>query len=189
MRTGAVVGVVVVVVAVGLLVRTQTSTSPSPSTEPSAAVPEGAHVVSLDDVLDFPGATGWRSVACEEPSCASAWTHDSGLRVHVLVVPVPDPRKLPELASRLQAGVVADGGRVDRIEQAGGVVRMLRPAVVDGVDSVVISYVIPAPDAHALHIVTASTPLSDQVAADERVRDLLAFAAWVRAAPTEHASR
>lgn len=187
MRIAAVVGVVIVVVAAGVLVRTLPETSAAEISP--TAVPTGARVVSLDDVLGFPGATGWRPGSCEEPSCASVWTHDSGLRVQVLVVPVPDPRKLPELAGRLQSGVVAEGGRADRIDQAGGVVRMLRPAVVDGVDSVVISYVIPAPDARALHIVTASAPLADQVATDERVRDLLAFSAWVRAAPPEGASR
>lgn len=182
MRGGAVVGIVVVVVAAGLLVRSL------PSLPATDAVPAGARVVSLDDVLDFPGATGWHAVGCDEPSCAGAWAHDSGLQVQVLVVPVPDPGKLPELAGRLQTSVVADGGRVDRIDQAGGVVRMLRPAPVGGVDGVVISYVIPAPDNHALHIVTATAPLSDQVSADERVRDLLAFAAWVRAAPAAAAS-
>lgn len=141
-------------------------------------------VVRLDDVLDFPGATGWRAGACKDASCAGAWTHESGLAAEVLVVPIPDPRRLPELAGRLQRDVVGAGGRVDPIPQAGGLIRMLRPANVDGVESVIISYVLPAPDQRAVHILTASAALVDQERADERVRDLLAFAAWVRPEPS-----
>jgi hypothetical protein len=183
-RSGAVVGGVVIVGAAVALVWTVPS-----SRRADDAVPAGTRVIVLEDVLDFPGATGWRAGACDDASCASSFTHDSGLRAEVLVVPVPDPAKLPELAGRLQAAVVAEGGRAERIEQGGGVVRMLRPAVVDGVDSVVISYAIPAPDARALHIVTASAPLSQQVTADDRVRDLLSFSAWVRPGPRDAAAR
>jgi hypothetical protein len=176
MRRGAVVGVAVVVVAAGLLGLARPR-SPTPD---SVA---GPRVVTLDDALDFPGATGWRAGMCAEPSCASMWTHDSGVTVQVLVVPVPDPTQISALAGRLQAKVVQEGGRADRIDEAGGVVRMLRPAPIDGGDGVAISYVIPSPDGRALHIVATSAPLAGQVTVDERVRDLLAFAAWVRADP------
>jgi hypothetical protein len=137
-------------------------------------------VVTLDDVLAFPGATGWSVSECADASCSGEWRHASGLVVQVLVVPVPEPARLPDLAQRLQSDVVADGGRVDTLAQGGGVIRMLRPVDVDGVEHVVISYVLVAPDQRALHVVTTSTRLSEQVPADERVRDLLAFAAWVR---------
>gem|GEM_PF-4426489 len=95
-------------------------------------------------------------------------------------MPVSEPHLLPALAARLQQQIRDEGGRAERIVQAGGVIRMLRPANLDGVESVVISYVIPAPDARALHIVNSTVPHAAQVRGDQRVVDLLAFAAWVK---------
>jgi hypothetical protein len=172
MRGGAVVGALLLCAGGAFLIRSlEASPPPSPT------------VVTLGDVLDFPGATGWRPGSCSDPSCAGAWRHDDGVEVQVLVVPVPDPGRLAALAARLQDDVVAHGGRVDTIAQGGGVIRMLRPATLEGVEHVVISYVLTAPAQRSLHIVTATTTLARQVAVDERVRDLLAFAAWVEPPP------
>jgi len=169
MRWGPFLGTTVVGVAAGLLWRA------GPDAPTPAAVPVVGH-----DVLEFPGATGWRAAPCGEASCTSEWLHGEGQRVQVLLVPVSEPHLLPALAARLQQQIRDEGGRAERIVQAGGVIRMLRPANLDGVESVVISYVIPAPDARALHIVNSTVPHAAQVRGDQRVVDLLAFAAWVK---------
>jgi hypothetical protein len=167
---GLVIGVACVVGALGLWLRAPASTSTTP--------PPAQRV--LADVLDFPGATGWRPATCREAACAGAWTHDSGQQVDVVVLPVPDPARLSALADRLQAQVTGAGGRVDRLELAGGVLRMLRPVDDDARPMVLINYIITAPEQRALHVVSSLVPFSDQEQGDARVRDLLAFAAWVR---------
>jgi hypothetical protein len=175
LRTGRIIGGVALFAAVlGLLAETS-SRSPG-KVAPGTELP----VVTLPDLLDFPGATGWLAGPCDEPSCTGEWRHTTGQRVQVLVVPVPDPRRLRDLTARLQDQALAGGGRVDFIDQAGGVLRMLRPGIVGDSPVVVLSYVLPAPDARALHIVTSTVPPESQEPGDARVRDLLAFAAWVR---------
>jgi hypothetical protein len=178
MRMWPFAGAATIIIAVGLLLRDV------PLPDATAPPP-----VMLGELLEFPGATDWRAASCAEASCTGEWVHVGGQRVQVLLVPVPDPTRLTDLATRLQQRVVADGGRADRIDQAGGVLRMLRPAVVDGVESVVFSYVIPAPDRRALHLVNSTVATEAQIAGDERLRDLLAFAAWVQPAGPTTAGR
>ena len=141
-------------------------------------------------VLSFPGATGWT----EEPGCTDVdaadacdgeWTWTAGgerQKVRVLLVPVVDPGQLPLMTARLKERVEQQGGVVGEIEQRdGNVVRMLQPVVraEDDVDLVNISYLLASPDRRLLHVVTSVVTQAQQVEADQRVRDLLAFAAWI----------
>ena len=114
--------------------------------------------------------------------CVGEWHHKSGQRVRVLVVPVPDKSKLVDLAARIQRQVEPEGGKAIAIEQAGQrLVRVVRPVKADdGQDLVVIEYILISPDDNLLHMVTSSAPWEQQAVADGRVRDLLAFAAWVQ---------
>lgn len=152
-----------------------------------------APVVTVLDpqlMLGFPGATGWHEEsACHDvdatDACAGEWTFQSGQKVRVLLVPVVDPERLTLMTQKLKQRVEEQGGVVGELPYQGGkAVRMLQPVVraEDNVDLVNISYVLPAPDRRLLHIVTSLVSHKEQVEADQRIRDLLAFAAWVEPA-------
>ena len=175
-----VVGLVALVAVVVLWQRNVVST-PTPRT-PS--------VHTTTAVLGFPGATDWvaeaecTDVAPTDP-CVGQWRHTSGQIARVLVLPVPDPSKLAQLATRLQDQTRAQGGVADVVDSAGQkVIRLLQPMRdADHADATVVgfTYVLTAPDQHAVHMLTSSAPLAQEQQADQRLRDLLAFGAWLEA--------
>jgi hypothetical protein len=171
-------GALLVVVAAALLWKPTATTDDAPR----------VRVVRATVSLGFPGATGWR----EQPeclgkdtkeSCTGEWLHDSGQRVQIFILPVADEGALARMTANLRATVIPQGGVVDEVDQNGQrVVRFLQP--LPGTDSALISvnYLLAAPDNASMHIVTSVVPITDQVAGDGRLRDLLAFAAWLDAA-------
>ncbi|MDP2344287.1 MAG: hypothetical protein Q8O67_25230 [Deltaproteobacteria bacterium] len=150
------------------------------------AGPAAVAVVEKQLVLSFPGATGWREEpACTDvdatDACAGEWTHEGGQKVRVLLLPLIDAARLGTLTQRLQQQVEAKGGVVGELDLQGNkVVRMLQPVVraEDNVDVVNITYLLPSPDRRLLHLVTSLVLQKEQIEADQRVRDLLAFSAW-----------
>ena len=90
--------------------------------------------------------------------------------------------RVEAFAAKLQQQATAAGGLAEVVDGDKGAIRLLQPMrAADRGDAVVvgITYVVPAPDRRALHLLTSSAPLADQEAGDQRVRDLLAFGAWV----------
>ena len=172
------VGVVALVAAVVLWRRSVVP--PRPPTAPAVEL--------LTTVLGFPGATDWSSetectdVASTDP-CVGQWRHISGQIARVLVLPVPDPTKLAQLATRLQEQTRAQGGVADVVDNNGQqVIRLLQPMRdADHADATLVgfTYVLTAPDQHAVHMLTSSSPLAQEQQADQRLRDLLAFGAWL----------
>lgn len=186
-----------VVVLLGLLAALWQQRAPSAAetTIPVVAgVDPKAPVLKAEPVaLGFPGATDWHAdpactdVAPTDP-CVSQWRHTSGQLARVLLLPVPDPARLPQLAARLQEQTKASGGVAEDITTAGGqqVIRLLQPMRdADHADATLVgfTYVLTAPDHRTLHMVTSSAPLKDEADADRRLQDLLAFGAWVQATP------
>ena len=172
-----VVGLAVAGGGVALLWPTTTTTTPT----------DGPRVVVLDgSVLGFPGASDWVDVPCSDVGpddlCQGQWRHASGQIARVLLLPLPDPSMLATLAERLQAQTRAAGGIAERIEGERPAIRLLQPmrdaanhdAVVVG-----LTYVLTAPDGRSLHLLTSSVPLAEQETGDQRLRDLLAFGAWL----------
>ena len=180
MRLLIALGLLLVAVAAVLLLRGAPSSSSSSSSEPAGQHPDSTR-------LAFPGATGWREeAACTDvdakDACAGEWTGAGGQKVRVLLLPVGDPARLATMTQKLQTNVQAQGGVVGEFATKDGkVVRLLQPVVraEDDVDLVNISYLLVSPDRRLLHIVTSLVTQQEQVDADQRVRDLLAFAAWV----------
>jgi hypothetical protein len=148
---------------------------------------DGPRVVMIDgSVLGFPGATDWRDVPCSDVGpddlCQGQWRHESGQVARVLLLPLPDPSKLDTLAERLQTQTRAAGGIAERIDGERPAIRLLQPmrdATRGDVVIVGLTYVVTAPDGRSLHLLTSSVPLADQEAGDRRLRDLLAFGAWL----------
>lgn len=151
---------------------------------------EPAVIVNLNDTrLSFPGATGWSEDAgctdvAETDPCVGQWRHDAGQRVQILLIPVPDATRLAAFQERFVAQVRAQGGVAEVIDHNGAqVVRALQPMRGDDDALFVgITYALTAPGGTGLHLVTSRAPLADEEAADGRVRDLLAFGAWIDAA-------
>ena len=166
-----------------------------------AGAPPSTTTTTIDgSVLGFPGATGWSENDCAEVAasdvCLGQWRHDSGQVARVLLLPVPDPRKLTSLARRLTEQTTASGGVAEVIDNDNGrVIRMLQPmrdADHDDRALVAITYVITSPDQRSLHLLTSTVPLADEVVADGRMRDLLAFGVWIgddTAGASEHAKQ
>lgn len=193
MKRGASIAVGVVVL-LGLLAALWQQRAPttSPPLPVVAGVDPNAAVLTAEPVaLGFPGATDWRAepsctdVAAADP-CVSQWRHTTGQVARVLLLPVPDPARLPQLAARLQEQTKASGGVAEDITTAGGqqVIRLLQPMRdADHADATLVgfTYVLTAPDHRTLHMVTSSAPLKDEAEADRRLQDLLAFGAWVDA--------
>lgn len=162
---------------------------------PSPTMPgPGPRVVVLDGQrLGFPGATGWRDVPCSDVAadelCQGQWVHDGGQVARVLLLPLPDPSKLESLGERLQQQATAAGGVasvVPGVDGAPGGIRLLQPMRdADRGDALLagITYVVPAPSRQALHLLTSTVPLADQEPGDQRLRDLLAFGAWLDDGP------
>jgi hypothetical protein len=152
----------------------------SPEPPPRVTTIEGS-------ILAFPGATGWTDTACvdvtEGDLCLGQWRHESGQIARVLLLPLPDPSKLNTLSTRLAEQATASGGLAETIESSTGkVIRLLQPMRdADHGDRALlgITYVVTSPDLRSLHLLTSVVPLADEVAADGRVRDLLAFGVWV----------
>ena len=168
-------GLVVAVVAVFFLLR---------SPDEPAPVAAGVHERL---VLTFPGATGWREEdACTNvdatDACAGEWTAEQGQKARVLLLPVVDVARLAAMTAKLKVRVEEQGGVVSELDtHEGKIVRMLQPAKAEGdVDVVNITYLLPSPDRKLLHMLTSVVPQGDQVDADQRLRDLLAFAAFTR---------
>lgn len=189
------IGVVVLLGVLAVLWQQPSSTAVSPPTAPTVAgVDPNAPVLRAEAVtLGFPGATDWHAdpactdVAPTDP-CVSQWRHTTGQLARVLLLPVPDPSRLPQLAARLQEQTKASGGVAEDITTAGGqqVIRLLQPMRdADHADATLVgfTYVLTAPDRRTLHMVTSSAPLKDEADADRRLNDLLAFGAWVNAGP------
>ncbi|HEY1100597.1 MAG TPA: hypothetical protein VGF99_16770, partial [Myxococcota bacterium] len=85
---------------------------------------------------------------------------------------------------RLQDQTRASGGVADVVDGGHGpqVIRLLQPLrAADHADATIVgfTYVLPAPDRKTLHLLTSSAPLADEQPADQRLRDLLAFGAWL----------
>jgi hypothetical protein len=168
-------GIAVAVVAAFLLLR---------------AGPVAVAVVEKQLVLSFPGATGWiEEPACTDvaptDACAGEWTfgggREQGQKVRVLLLPIVDAARLGTLTQRLKSKVEEQGGVVSELEtREGKIVRMLQPGVraEDNVDVVNITYLLPSPDRRILHMVTSLVTTQGQIEGDQRVRDLLAFAAF-----------
>ncbi len=159
----------------------QRSVVPAPALSPT--------IVQHDNsVLGFPGATDWvaeascTDVAPTDP-CVGQWRHSSGQIARVLVLPVPDEGRLAQLGSRLQEQTQAHGGVAEVVTDNGQqVIRLLQPMRdVDHADASLVgfTYVLTAPDRKAVHMLTSSAPTADQQQADQRLRDLLAFGAWL----------
>lgn len=148
-------------------------------------------VVESHVALAFPGATGWKEESgCSDTAdtdlCGGEWTHENGQKARVLLVPLIDPSRLASFTKRLRQQTEERGGVVQELDAAQTkVVRLLQPVVraEDNVRLVNITYVIPGPDHRFLHLLTSLVTEDDQVGADGRLRDLLAFAVW--AAPGE----
>jgi len=147
-----------------------------------------APITTIDgSVLAFPGATGWTDMACADVSdsdvCLGQWRHDGGQIARVLLLPLPDPSKLATLSTRLAEQATASGGVAETVESGTGkVIRLLQPMRdADHGDRalVAITYVVTSPDQRSLHLLTSTVPLADEVVADGRVRDLLAFGVWL----------
>lgn len=159
----------------------RTTVVPAPASLPAVVTHDGS-------VLGFPGATDWTAeakctdVAATDP-CVGQWRHTGGQVARVLVLPVPDEGRLALLATRLREQTQATGGVAEVIEQNGQqVIRLLQPMRdADHKDATLIgfTYVLTAPDKKAVHMLTSSSPLADEQAADQRLRDLLAFGAWL----------
>jgi hypothetical protein len=158
-----------------------------PAATTTTTTTDGPRVVVLDgSVLGFPGATDWVDVPCSDVGpddlCQGQWRHSSGQIARVLLLPLPDPSKLATLAGRLQAQTQAAGGVAEVIEGERPAIRLLQPmrdaargdAVVVG-----LTYVLTAPDSRSLHLLTSTVPLAEQEPGDQRLRDLLAFGAWL----------
>lgn len=163
------------------------TTSTATATATTIPGPPGTRVVVLDGSrLAFPGVDGWSEEPCSdvaaEDLCQSQWRHTGGQIARVLLLPLPDPGKLDAFATRLQQQVTAAGGVAEVVDGDKGAIRLLQPMrAADRADAVVvgITYVVPAPDRGALHLLTSTAPLAEQEPGDQRVRDLLAFGAWV----------
>jgi hypothetical protein len=146
-------------------------------------------VVTSELALDFPGASQFAAVECEPATnqndgCVSSWKHQAGWRADVLAMPIPPDVAPPAFVERVQNNAKQLGGTADFFAQGTQRVgRMLLPQ--DAGANVAISYLLPAPDGKALHILTTVRPAPEQVLADTALRDLLMFAAWVK--PTAHA--
>jgi hypothetical protein len=146
-------------------------------------------VVVLDgSVLGFPGATDWVDVPCSDVGpddlCQGQWRHATGQIARVLLLPLPDPSKLATLAERLQAQTRAAGGVAEVIAGERPAIRLLQPMRDAGHHDAVLvglTYVLTAPDNRSLHLLTSTVPLAEQEAGDQRLRDLLAFGAWLDA--------
>lgn len=159
---------------------------------------EVSHVVETRLVLEFPGASFWKEEerctdVAEGDICAGEWTHQNGQKARVLLLPIVDSRRLESFTKRLKAKVEGEGGVVEEfvpsqlMGQCGlpadtplRIVRLLQPVVrqEDNAKLVNITYVIPGADHRVLHLLTSLVAEADQVGADGRVRDLLAFGAW-----------
>lgn len=143
-------------------------------------------IVESHVALDFPGATDWSAAtACTDSAdtdlCAGEWTHKNAQKARVLLVPVMDQKRLALFTQRLKQQVEEKGGVVQELDAANAkVVRLLQPVIraEDNQKMVTLSYVIPGPDHRYLHILTSLVLEDDQVGADSRLRDLLAFAVW-----------
>lgn len=149
-------------------------------------------------VLEFPGASFWKAEErctglAEGDICGGEWTHDNGQKARVLLLPILDSRQLDNFTRRLKEKVEAGGGVVEEFEpaqlmgQSGApkdaphkIVRLLQPAVrdEDNARMVNVTYVLPGPDNRVLHLLTSLVREDDQVGADGRLRDLLAFGVW-----------
>ena len=143
-------------------------------------------VVTLESELGFPGANDWQQVACTDVAasdlCQSQWIHHEGQLARVLLLPVPDPSKLTTLAERLSTQVRAAGGVAEVVDEARGAIRLLQPmrdAAHDDALLVSLTYVLTAPEGRALHLLTSTVPVANQESGDRRLRDLLAFGAWL----------
>jgi hypothetical protein len=154
---------------------------PSPSTSPP-------RVVVLESALGFPGAVDWRQLPCSDVAaadlCQSQWVHRDGQVARVLLLPVPDPTKLTTLAERLATQARAAGGVAEVVDTERHAIRLLQPmrdAAHDDALLVGLTYVLTAPEGRALHLLTSTVPLADQEPGDQRLRDLLAFGAWLQA--------
>jgi hypothetical protein len=152
---------------------------PDPSKPP-------ARVVVLESTLGFPGALDWQQVACSDVAaddlCQSQWMHREGQVARVLLLPVPDPSKLATLSERLSAQARAAGGIAEVVDGAQRAIRLLQPmrdASHDDALVVSLTYVLTAPEGRALHLLTSTVPISSQEPGDQRLRDLLAFGAWL----------
>jgi hypothetical protein len=165
-----------------------------------AGAPPSTTMTTIEgSVLGFPGATGWTENECADVAasdlCLGQWRHDSGQVARVLLLPVPDPRKLASLSQRLTEQATASGGVAEVIDNDNGrVIRMLQPMRdADHGDRalVAVTYIITSPDQRSLHLLTSTVPLADEVVADGRVRDLLAFGVWIGApaGASEHAKQ
>ncbi len=159
---------------------------------------EVSRVIETREVLEFPGASFWKEEErCTDLSegdiCGGEWTHNNGQKARVLLLPIVDSRRLDSFTKRLKTKVEAEGGVVEEfvpsllMGQCGlpgdtplRIVRLLQPMVraEDNVRMVNITYVLPGPDNRVLHLLTSLSTEADQVGADGRIRDLLAFGAW-----------
>lgn len=173
-----IVGLAVAGGGVALLWPTTTTTT---TTIPRVVVLDGS-------VLGFPGATDWVDVPCSDVGpddlCQGQWRHATGQIARVLLLPLPDPSKLAALAERLKAQARAAGGVAEVIAGERPAIRLLQPMrdASQGDDVVVgLTYVLTAPDSRSLLLLTSTVPLSEQEAGDQRLRDLLAFGAWLDA--------
>lgn len=171
-------GLLLALCAVFLLLRAPAN--PSEATSIVAASPRF--------ILAFPGATGWReeqgcSDVAATDACDGEWTHAAGQKVRVLLIPVVDASRLANFTHKLKSSVEQQGGVVGELPwNDGKAVRMLQPVVgaEDNIDLVNITYLLTSPDSRLLHLVTSLVPQKDQIDGDQRLRDLLAFGAWVQ---------
>jgi hypothetical protein len=172
----------------GWLLLSASCTKPTPEPVPV--------VVSSALALDFPGATAFalQDQCSAGPECASSWLHPRGFSAQVLVMPLSPNTDMTTVIARLQQSATAQGGTSDFFparersnqdffaQHGQQVGRMLLPQA-EGRE-VAISYLLPSPDQQALHVLTSVVPATDQVFADNALRDLLAFATWTKPDPT-----
>ena len=133
----------------------------------------------------FPGAPGWSGARkCTdvrpEDNCDSQWLNVDGQVVRVFVVDVADHRALDTFVDKLAKDVTSKGGVVDRFTQNGlTLVRFLQETKGEkGEQLAAINYALIGRDEKAVHLITSIVPFETQRDADQRLRDLMQYAAW-----------
>jgi nitronate monooxygenase len=89
---------------------------------------------------------------------------------------------LPQVVAAVNVPVIAAGGIAEVVDGAQRAIRLLQPmrdASHDDALVVSLTYVLTAPEGRALHLLTSTVPISSQEPGDQRLRDLLAFGAWL----------